>query len=130
MSSGNPINFLNEIRSTACFSSSGSDSPCHCWSTSSLTISISSGFSSGRAIVGEKEKADVMLFNPTFDLLRAMDRMAVKNEKYFALALARQTSEKLQNLETFVSNRLVNIIFRSINCATAFRVQRKDKMVT
>ncbi len=49
-----------------------------------------------RAVAGKKEKADVILFNPTFDLLRVMDRMAVNNEKYFALALARQTSEKLQ----------------------------------
>ncbi len=37
----------------------------------------------------------VVFFQPLFYLSRTMDRMAINNEKYFAIALSHQTSEKL-----------------------------------
>ena len=41
---GKPRNFLKEILSVAYFSISESDNPCHCWSTSIFSLTISSRF--------------------------------------------------------------------------------------
>lgn len=50
------------------------------------------------AVTWKKEKTNMVyvFFHPRFDLNRAMDRVAVDNEKHFALYLTHQTPEELQ----------------------------------